>query len=67
MRRRRRRLDILEEFIIALLKKYIGGFFASLVAKAINKFAKDLAVKLFKYFGVDSEELVWEDEQNLFI
>lgn len=67
MRRRRRRLEILEEFIVSMLKQYIGGFFATLVAKAINRFAKDLAVKLFKYFGVDPEELVWEDEQNLFI
>lgn len=62
MRRRRRRIDMLEEAIIALLKKYIGGFFASLVAKSINKFAKDLVAKLFKYFGVDPEELVYEDE-----
>jgi len=67
MRKRRRRLDLLEEAIASMLKKYIGGFFAALVAKAINKFAKDLALKLAKHFGMDTEELVYEDEFDLFI
>jgi len=53
---------MLEEAIISLLKEYIGKFFASLVAKAINKFAKDLVAKLFKYFGVNPDELIYEDE-----
>lgn len=67
MRRRRRRIDLVEQFITDLLKKHIGGFFASLVAKAINRFAKDLAQKLFDYFKVDPNELEYEDEFELFI
>jgi len=67
MRRRRRRIDLLEQFVIDMLKKYIGSFFAALVAKAINRFAKDLVVKLFAYFKTDPEELEYEDEFELFI
>ena len=44
--RRRRRIDILETAITLLLKKYLGGFFAGILAKAISKFAKDLATAI---------------------
>jgi len=65
MRKRRRRIDLLEEFIASKLKRYIGALLAGLVAKAINRFAKDLAKDLFKHFGLQEEELMYEDEFDL--
>lgn len=64
---RRRRVEILEIAITQLLKKYIGSFFAGLLAKAVNKFAKDLAKQLFDKWITDDPETVADEEDMMFI
>jgi len=65
--RRRRRIDILETAITLLLKKYLGGFFAGILAKAISKFAKDLAKQLFEKWIPDDPETVADEGEMLFV
>jgi len=64
---RRRRIDILEVAITQLLKKYLGSFFAGLLAKAISKFAKDLAKQLFDKWIVDDPNETTEESEMMFI
>ena len=64
---RRRRIYILETAIEQLLKKYIVGFFAALLAKAISKFAKDLAKQLFEKWIVDDPNDTADEEDMMFI
>lgn len=64
---RRRRIDILEVAITQLLKKYLGSFFAGLLAKAINKFAKDLAKQLFDKWIADDPNDVADEEDMMFV
>lgn len=64
---RRRRIDILEVAIAQLLKKYLGGFFAGLLAKAISKFAKDLAKQLFEKWITDDPNDIANEEDIMFI
>lgn len=67
MRKRRRRLDLLEEFIVSFLTKYIGSFWSRILAKAINKYAKEFALKLATLLGWKEDDLIYEDEFELFI
>lgn len=64
---RRRRIDILEVAITQLLKKYLGSFFAGLLAKAISKFAKDLAKQLFDKWIADDPNDVADEEDMMFV
>ena len=64
---RRRRIDILEIAITQLLKKYLGGFFAGILAKAISKFAKDLANQLFEKWIPDDPNDVADEDEMLFV
>jgi len=64
---RRRRIDVLEVAITQLLKKYLGSFFAGLLAKAISKFAKDLAKQLFDKWIVDDPNETTEESEMMFI
>lgn len=67
MRKRRRRLDLLEEFIVNFLTKHIGSFWARILGKAINRYAKEFALKLAGLLGWKEDELVYEDEFDLFV
>jgi len=67
MRKRRRRLDLMEEFIVAFLTKHIGSFWSRILAKAINKYAKEFALKLAELLGWKEDDFAYEDEFELFI
>jgi len=64
---RRRKVDLLEIAITQLLKKYIGSLFAGLLAKAISKFAKDLARQLFEKWIIDDPNETAEEDEMMFI
>lgn len=64
---RRRRIDILEVAIKELLKKHIGSFFAGLLAKAINKFAVNLAQQLFDKWIKDDPDETADEQDMMFI